>query len=158
MHKVALAVMALIFLAMCWMAGAEESVKYILCDPKVENHVAIRRSPRKGAEEIGRLDCGDYILTDGKSRNGYLHIIGMTEYGEGWVHKGYIVDDEPIIETCGAAVAAPGRVKARRYIGGKRIAWLDVCAEVRVYARSDEWAVTNRGYVMTKYLEVWHGE
>jgi hypothetical protein len=146
----------IMILSVIYIAGAEDGYKYILCNPKPTNHVAIRRNPRKGSEETGRLDCGDRIYTDGRKLNGYIHILGMTEDGEGWVHQGYVVDDEPVIEKCGATVAANGRVKARRYINGKRIAWLDVCTELTVYARSEEWAVTNRGYVQTKYLEVWY--
>ena len=98
------------------------------------------------------------IRTDGKTRNGFLHIYGVTEYGEGWVHTGYVVDDAPIIETCYATVAATGRVKARRYIGGKRSSWVSVCTDVRVFARSEEWAVTSKGYIPMRYLEVWYGD
>ena len=156
MYKVALIVLIVLLMSICYIAGAEETTKYILCSPRTDNHVAIRRSPRKCAEETGRLDCGDQIITDGKIRNGYVHIIGMTEYGEGWVHKGYVVDDKPVIERCMATIAAKGRVKARRFIGGKKNCWLDVGDDVRVFARSEEWAVTNKGYVMTKYLEVWY--
>lgn len=156
MYKVALIVIVVLLMSICYIAGAEETPKFILCSPRTDNHVAIRRSPRKGAEETGRLDCGDQIITDGKTRNGYVHIIGMTEYGDGWVHKGYVVDDKPVIERCMATIAAKGRVKARRFIGGKKNCWLDVGDDVRVLARSEEWAVTNKGYVMTKYLEVWY--
>lgn len=158
MHKAALIIMALLFLTICWMAGAEETTKYILCNPKQDNHVAIRRSPRKGAEETGRLQCGDYILTDGMKKNGYVHIIGMTEYGEGWVHKGYVVNDKPVIEQCNASIAATGRVMSFRRIGKEKNGYLDVGTDVKVYARSEEWAVTNKGYIRTKYLEVWYGE
>lgn len=145
--------LAIIFLAV-GIAKADET-RFILCDPKPTNHVAVRRSPRKGAEETGRLFCGDEILTDGKTKNGYLHILGMTEYGEGWVHTGYVVDDQPVIEICNATVAANGRVMSWRYIGNKKNGWLDVCTEVKVFARSDEWAVTSKGYIRMKYLEVW---
>ena len=158
MHKAVLLILIFLLVSLCYLAGAEDVTKYILCNPRTDNHVAIRRSPRKGAEETGRLDCGDYIITDGKTKNGYLHIIGMTEYGEGWVHQGYVVDDQPVIERCMATIAAKGRVNARRYIGGKRNCWLDVGEDVRVFARSEEWAVTSKGYVQTKYLEVWHGD
>ena len=156
MHKCALAIFLLLVLAICYMAGAEEGTKYILCNPRPDNHVAIRRSPRKGAEEIGRLDCGDDFITDGKMRNGYIHLLGMTEYGEGWVHLGYVVDDKPVIERCNGSIAATGRVKSRRYINGKRNCWLEIGDDVKIYARSDEWAVTNKGYIRTKYLEVWY--
>lgn len=158
MHKYALIVLILLLLMLCYLAGAEDSTKYILCNPKVTNHVAIRRSPRKGAEETGRLDCGDSILTDGKTRNGYLHILGMTEYGEGWVHQGYVVDDKPIIEKCNATIAATGRVRSWKRIGTGKNGWLDIGTDVKVFARSEEWACTSRGYIRTKFLEVWYGD
>ena len=156
MNRTVLVILILLLLAVCWMAGAEERTQYILCNPKPTNHVAIRRSPKKGAEEIGRLDCGDQIITDGKEKNGYVRILGMTEWSEGWVHKGYIVDDKPVIERCNANVAATGRVMSWRYVGKGRNGWLDIGTSVAVYARTDEWAVTSRGYVRMKYLEVWY--
>lgn len=155
MHKTAMIFIVLMILTVCYIAGAEDEEKYILCNPRIDNHVAVRKSPRRGAEETGRLECGDKIWTDGKTRNGYLHIYGITEDGEGWVHKGYVVDDRPVIEKYIATVAASGRVAARRYIGGKRNKWLEVCTDVKVYAKSDEWAVTNEGYIQIKYLECW---
>jgi len=151
-----LLLLAIIFLAI-GIAKADET-RYILCDPKPTNHVAVRRSPKKGAEETGRLFCGDDILTDGKTKNGYLHILGMTEYGEGWVHLGYVVDDQPVIEKCNGTITATGRVMSWRRISGGKSGWLDVCTEVKVFARSDEWAVTSKGYIRMKYLEVWHGD
>ena len=158
MHRAAIVVIILLLLAVCYIAGAEEETRFILCDPKPTNRVAVRRSPRKGAEETGWLECGDSILTDGKTKNGYLHILGITEYGEGWVHHGYVVNDKPIIERCNATVIGNGMVKARQNVGGKRISWLDICTDAKVYARSDEWSVTSRGYISTKFLEVWYGD
>lgn len=146
-----------VLLTVCYIAGAEESEKYILCDPKPTNRVAIRSKPKKGAEETGRLECGDRIITDGKIKNGYLHILGVTEAGEGWVHKGYVVDDPPVIEECYATVAATGRVRTYNRVCGKKSGWVNVCTDIRVYARSEEWAVTSKGYIKTKYLEVWYG-
>ena len=157
MHRVAILIIILLLLAVCYIAGAEEETRFILCDPKGTNYVAIRRSPRKGAEESGWLECGDPILTDGKVKNGYLHILGITEFGDGWVHQGYVVNDKPVIERCNATVTGSGRVMARRYIGGKRIGWLNICTDVKVFARSDEWAVTNRGYIRMDFLELWYG-
>ena len=156
MKAIMIIFLLILFMIMCWMAGAEESEKYILCNPKPTNHVAIRRSPRKGAEETGRLDCGDSFWTDGKTKNGYLHILGYTEDGEGWVHLGYVVDDPPIIEKCNATVAATGRVMSWRRVNSGKNGWLKVCDQLKVYARSEDWAVTNKGYVRMKYLEVWY--
>lgn len=156
MHKVITVIIILLIVSACYLAGAEEKTMFVLCDPKPENRLCVRRFPKKGAEETGYLTCGDKILTDGKTRNGFVHILGVTEDGEGWVHKGYLVEDKPVIEECRASIAANGRVKARRYIGGSKASWLDVLTEVTVYALSEEWAVTSRGYIRTEFLEVWY--
>ena len=148
-------ILALISVLTLIIAGSvAEDEYFIICNPK--SYVNVRRSPKKGAEEIGRLDCGDSFLSDGKKKNGYIHVVGMTEYGEGWIHKGYVVEDQPIIESLRGTIAATGRVKTRRYIGGKKLEWLEVCTDVWIYVMSDEWAVTNRGFIRTKYLEVWN--
>ena len=151
-------IIVLLLLSVCYLAGAEEKEMYVLCDPKPTNRVCVRRFPKKGAEETGYLTCGDKVLTDGKTKNGFVHVIGITEDGEGWVHKGYLVEDKPIIEGCFATVTASGRVMTRRYIGGKKSGWVEVLTDLKVYARSEEWAVTNKGYIRTKYLEVWYGD
>lgn len=156
MHKLALIIILLLLVMICYFAGAEDETKYILCNPKPTSHVAIRRSPKHKAEEIGRLDCGDWFITDGKTRNGYLHLIGLTEYGEGWVHMGYVVDDKPVIEKCNGTISASGRVKARKHINGTKNCWLAVGDDIRVFARSEEWAVTNKGFIRTEFLEVWY--
>lgn len=136
-------------------AFAEDRQVFILCDP--ETPVNVRRTPKKGAEVSGRLDFGDEVETDGLIRNGYLHVIGITEDGEGWIFAGYVVDDPPVkLERAMATVASNGRVMAHRWIGGKRKCWLKVETDLRVYAISDEWAVTEKGYVRTEYLEVWY--
>jgi hypothetical protein len=67
-----------------------------------------------------------------------------------------VVEDQPEKVTARASVAANGRVMSYRRIGGRRYHWLNVGDEVKVLALSDEWAVTNKGYVRTKYLEVWY--
>lgn len=149
-----MALILLLSLVLPWSVGkAEDKLIYVLCRP--ESHLKVRKTPFS-RRETGRLECGDAVMTDGKMKNGYLHIIGITEDGEGWIHAGYVVDDEPVIEECRASIAANGRVMTRKCISGKRSRWLEVCSDVIVYARSEEWAVTNKGYVRTKYLEEWH--
>ena len=153
--KYAIAAILIIALLMAYLAGSDAEVEcFIICNPK--SHVWVRRSPKKGAEEIGFLDCGDRFLTDGKRKNGFVHVVGITEYGEGWIHKGYVVYDKPEIVNCRGTVAATGRVKLQRYIGGKRIGYINVCEDVKVFAISEDWAVTNRGFIKLKYLELWN--
>lgn len=134
---------------------ADEIELFIICNP--ETHVCVRRSPKKGAEETGHLDFGDSVWTDGKKRNGYLHVIDITEAGEGWVFAGNTIEDEPVkLVNARANVAATGRVMSYRWVNGKKNGWVNIGTQVIVYAMSDEWAVTNRGYIRTQYLEVWY--
>ena len=156
MKRRLMALILILSVVLPWSVGkAEDKLIYVLCAPK--SYVNVRKTPCKSGEESGRLDCGDSVMTDGKKKNGYLHIYGITEDGEGWIFAGFVVDDEPVIEeNCYASVAASGRVKARRYINGRRIHWLQPCTELKVYAMSAEWSVTSMGYVKTEFLEVWH--
>ena len=100
-------------------ALCEDSKVFILCNP--ETPVNVRKSPKRGSEIIGRLDFGDWTETDGKERNGYVHVINITEEGEGWIFAGYIVEDEPKrTENAWASISASGRVMTYRWIAGKR--------------------------------------
>ena len=70
----------------------EDEGKYILCMDLVN----IRMSPNTKQEPIGWLEPGDIVYPDGKRRNGFIHCeIPNIEAGEGWIHKGYMVDDPP---------------------------------------------------------------
>jgi hypothetical protein len=139
----------------CFTALADEYKVFILCNPKTA--VIVRERPKKGANETGRLDFGDEVWTDGKKKNGYLHVIGITEAGEGWVFAGNTITDQPEKLTGARAnVAATGRVMSYRWVKGKKNDWVEIGTQVTVYAISEEWAVTNKGYIRTKYLEVYY--
>lgn len=136
-------------------AVCEDYMVFVLCDPRTP--VNVRASPKKGSSIAGRLDFGDWAETDGEVRNGYLHIYGIGEMGEGWIHAGYIVPDKPEkVEKAYGTISASGRVTSYRRIGGKRYKWLKIGDDVKIYALSAEWAVTSKGYIRTKYLEVWY--
>ena len=113
--------------------------------------------PKKGGEVTGRLDFGDCVMTDGKKKNGFLHIYGITENGDGWIFAGYVVEDQPVkAERTWASIAATGRVMSYRWVKGMKNGWVQMCEDVKVYGLSDEWAITSKGYIRTKYLEVWY--
>lgn len=126
---------------------------FILCDPKTP--VNVRISPDNRATVVGRLDFGDYAESDGKQKNGFVHVFAG-DAGDGWIHSGYVVEDPPERVNARGSVTANGRVMSRNRIDGKRKQWLEVGDEVRVYALSEEWAVTSKGYIKTQYLEVWY--
>ena len=84
-----------------------------------------------------------------------MHCVGLTtEAGEGWVHKGYLVDEEPVYLNQNATIISRGRLAARKYVNGKRTRWLKPLATVKIYYWTSEWAVTNCGYIKSKYLEL----
>lgn len=155
MKKLLCMIIVLASLVTCFTAVAEDRQVFIFCNPKTS--VNIRKTPKKGGEVSGRLDFGDQVMTDGKKKNGFLHIYGVTENGDGWIFAGYVIEDQPIrTERTWASIAASGRVMSYRWVSGMKNGWVQLCEDVKVYAWSDEWAVTSKGYIRTKYLEVWY--
>lgn len=127
--------------------------KYILCRPETE--VNVRLYPKFGAEIIGHKYFGDAVCTDGKRKNGFIHVYDLGfEHMEGWIYSGVLVDYPPILWQEEEQISSSGRVAARQYIGGKRNKWLKSGRDVLVYAYSQEWSITDHGYVQTKYLSV----
>ena len=124
---------------------------WIICQPN--DYVNAREQPSRKSRECGYFLAGYPVETDGVIRNGFLRCYGF-ETGVAWVHTGYVVYDEPTQVECTAYSIAKGRLAARKCIGGKRRCWLKVNEEVRVYWVSDEWCVTNRGFVKTEFLEM----
>ena len=154
---IGLLIVAALFINFYFMTHArgEDDIEcWILCQP--DSYVNIRLNPKKKSIEVGRLECGDPIFTDGKTKNGFLHVYGFTfEVGEGWVHKGYVVYDEPFKPVqYDTTVNSNGRVAARRTINGQRRCWLKDGQAIKVYMASEEWSVTNKGFVKTKFLNL----
>jgi hypothetical protein len=95
------------------------------------------------------------VETDGIRKAGFVHIVDCSmECSEAWVSERYLVEDQPTVLEIRVQIIGGGRVAARRYINGERQAWLKPGRELTVYAWTDEWAITNRGYVKTAYLGV----
>ena len=134
--------------------AAETETRWIICQP--DSFVNVRESPSRKGEKGGYLELGDAVETDGVKKNGYLHVIGITEAGEGWVKAAYAVSDKPVRETFQARISAKGRVAVRETPGGKRTRWLHNGMTLTVYAYSEEWAVTHMGFVQMQYLEEDH--
>lgn len=127
------------------------AIGYVIC----VDYVNVRQFPNKNGEPLGMYEAGTKVYLDGKKRNGYLHIVGTgLEDSEGWIKSGYIVYDEPIRVNQSATIVSKGRLAARSCVNGRRTRWLKPMASLKVYYWSDEWCVTNCGYVQTKYLEL----
>lgn len=127
------------------------TIGYVIC----VDYVNVRQFPNKNGEPLGMYEAGTKVYLDGKKKNGYLHIVGTgLEDSEGWIKSGYIVYDEPIRVNQSAVIVSKGRLAARNCVNGRRTRWLKPLASLKVYYWSDEWCVTNCGYVQTKYLEL----
>ena len=142
----------LLLLGNAGIAEEEYETMYAICQPG--DRVNIRPFPNRNLTE-GWLETGDEVLVDGRKRNGFIHCVGLNnESGEGWVHKGYLVWDKPERVSCIGTVISRGKLAARKNVGGKRVRWLKPGGTVKVYYVSDEWCVTNCGYVKTEFLEL----
>ena len=123
---------------------------YILC----VDYVNVRPFPNRKGDELGRFECGTRVWLDGRKRNGFLHVVNTGLEDAGWIYAGFIVYDEPEKMCRSAVIVSKGRLAARKYVNGKRTRWLKPLAHLIVYAWSDEWCVTNCGYVKSQYLEL----
>ena len=123
---------------------------WVMCKP--EDYVNIRKSPSKRSELTGYAVSGYCLETDWVEKNGYLHVLGVTEYGEGWVSEGYVVFTEPRVIDRKMTVVGGGRVAVRKGVDGKRIGWVRPGQEILVYYMDSEWAITSRGFIRADYL------
>lgn len=124
---------------------------FVLCD----DYVNVRSSPSKRQEPIGRLEVGDSVTIDGRKKNGYVHCVDLTfESEEGWVFAGYLTEYKPEKIGRQATIVSKGRLAARKYVNGRRTRWLKSGAKLKVRYWTEEWALTDCGYVQSKYLEL----
>ena len=127
---------------------------WILCKPGAQ--VNARRTPDRGADVVGFLEVGDEFLTDGTSRNGWIRAIGIGEYGEAWIYCGYVVTEKPEAVAENFVCVAKTQVAVRRWVNGPQVEkfpWLKNGSNVQVFYIADGWAVTNRGYIRSEWLE-----
>jgi len=142
---------ALILLLLMGTAMAEGDNCWVVCQP--EDYINIRKSPSRRSEITGWSVSGMGFETDWVERNGFMHIVGVTEYGDGWISSAYLVYDEPVGINDEAKVIGNARVACRRSIDGKRRCWLKPGSTVTVYWWSTEWAVTDKGFIRSEYLD-----
>ena len=122
---------------------------WVLCKP--EGTVNLRATP--GGRVFGGCQSGAKMWTDNRTKNGFLHVLELAaEEDSGWISSRYIVFDEPREVMDGMMICSEGRVACREWIGGKVIRWVQDGELVTVYWISDEWAVTEFGYIRSVYL------
>ena len=136
-------------------AEAEDGFVYrcwAMCRPGSE--VMIREKPNKRAAVVGAVSAGRQMWTDWQEKNGWLHLVDVSsEAGEGWIYEGYVVFTEPREIGGEMRIRANGRVACRSWIGGKRTGWARNGEAVKVYWIADDIAMTDRGFILSEYLE-----
>ena len=148
--------LVLLFIAIFSLTSSNADTIWVMCQP--DSYVNIRSKPSGRSRTEGYALCGYDLETDCKTRNGFLHVYGSFEAGEGWISEGYIVWDEPIKVDQKYSVCSKGRLAVRKNINGKRSRWCYTDDVLMVYWLSDEWAVTNKGFVKSEFLEACNGE
>lgn len=133
--------------------SASAQVCWVMCD----GYVNVRARPGKGSMSVGFLDACDDFETDGTVRNGFVLAQNVGEGGDNWIFAGYVSSEKPEAVNGRYVCTARTRAACRRWINGPRISgkagWIYCGSNVRVYYRTSEWSVTNRGYIRSEWLE-----
>ena len=136
--------------ALCISAQAEETECWVICQP--DDYINIREKPGRRGQVSGWATGGMKLTTDGERRGEWLHVTGVTENGDGWIHIGYVVWSEPIRIDREYIICSSGRVAARKTIDGKRRAWLRENDVVNVVWWTKEWCLTDRGFIRSEFV------
>lgn len=154
-----IAAMAALVTSFCIARGviAEQAAEvttraWVMCRPG--DWVNVREWGSRSAASLGRLEAGDDFRVTGRTRDGWAEAEVSLEESTGWIYAGYIVFEEPV---CWGGKAFPirsnGRVACRKHIGGDRIAWVVDGSTVQVFYAADGWAVTNRGWIRSEFID-----
>lgn len=153
-----LLIVLVLFVSVVNAEGTETYVLYVLCRPT--DYVNARYAPSTKSDVMGRLECGDEVETDGvvkrdKQGRSWTHIVNPGfESGESWVCSMYLQETPITIGLCYGYVSENGRTALRRSPYGKRIKWLSNGDEIIIYAMSEEWVLSKRGYVGREFLDI----
>lgn len=124
---------------------------FVLCNPS--SYIYVRTEPSKNGSVCGYLNCGDAVTLDGEEKGQWLHIVDTCFDGDAWVSGRYVVGIKVSVFEKPVEMRARAKVRVRNYVGGKVTKTLIKGDIVKVYAYSEQCCLTNRGYVVTKYLE-----
>ena len=125
---------------------------YVLCRPGGE--VNIRAKPKLNSRIVACASFGDRLTGD-KEQNGFVHVTGLAaEEDSGWIYKGLLVKDQPIVSKGTAQIMKADAVMCRKYAdrSSKAVKKYKAGENVKVLAISEEWCVTEKGYIMTEFL------
>lgn len=133
---------------------SESAPAYILC--KIGDYATVRSEACFCGEEIGTLKTGDSIKVTGETENGFAKFIDPDfKSNECWVYVGYVSTSKPKwmngqIATVKDSKCISSTVNMAKETGY----WIEQGTKLQVFWYTDQWCVTNRGYVMTKHIEM----
>lgn len=141
----------IVFLQYAGIAEEDGEEVWVLCQP--DSYVTLRAGPSKNSRDFGGAQCGSRMLTNGKMSGSFLKVFDLSaEETSGWISTRYIVYDEPEEVNMEMEVDSDGRVACRKNINGKIIGWVNDGDIVFAYWSADEWTVTNKGYIQSRFL------
>lgn len=124
---------------------------WVMCNPASE--VNLRSRANKHSDVVARLCAGERLTLTGRKIGRWYQVRYPCEAGEGWVRGDYLSMTEPKMFPEGELYETThGSLYARYSIRGNKCAKLKKGVIVKVYLMAEEWSVTSRGYIMTKYL------
>ena len=131
---------------------SESASAYILCNPG--NYATVRSEPCECGDEIGILETGNCINVTGETENGFVKFLD-SKGNECWVYVGYVTTSKPRwmngrISTVKDSKCISSTVNMAKETGY----WIEQGTKLQVFWYTDKWCVTNRGYVMTKHIEI----
>ena len=150
---IAIVIVVTVALTVSLCHGEQLATCWIMCKPG--SYVTIREKPNKKSAERGYLDSGDDFQTDGESVDGWIRCYNAGEGG--WVYCGYVVTEKPELSGERYVCCAVKQAACRKWIGGPKV---DGAGRIKngqhciVFCMADGWAVTNRGYIKSEWLEV----
>lgn len=153
LHVCAAILMVAVASLLVTVAFTEQNNAWIMCKPGGE--VNIRPRATTHGQPIGRFAFGDGFVASRAYKDWvYSGSLGIEE-GEGWVSADYVVYDRPEEIPGGRVytVRASGRVAIWKGLScSSRACWVRPGDRVTVWALSEGWALTDRGYIRRSYL------
>lgn len=133
-------------------ADSTTAKAWIMCQPG--DYVNVRERASRKSDSFGRLDTGSALRVTGETKDGFAKCEVALEQSQGWIYAGYIVFEEPVsMNGRKMVIRSNGRVACRKCIEGQRRCWAYDGDEVSVWYMADGWAVTNKGFIRTEFLQ-----
>lgn len=124
---------------------------WVMCQPKGE--VRVRKRPSIDSEEVARVYPMDEVEVD-KVQGRWRHITIGCETGEGWIRDDHLSATEPECFPEGKIfITTRGKLAVRKSINGEVKRKVKKGTKVKVFYKSDDWCVTDIGYIKTEFLE-----